>query len=568
MSDGIELVQPVETYNLLQLFSCFLLIVWGFWSLERLFNAFRIRASILAGQQVSLRGLGDMLDVFFETEMHHLESVLQTRQRLPPVRVPAVYCPIKIDNVIINFNNKTINFDFWSASSCNISIALNVDKQVLSNYKGERDFRSYLLRQEVVLSEIQSIKANHANDNIDHYRHNERLTISFEEIAKNGTFSQEIESDMNVAITVIVTDIGNVHVRYRENTHINSNTDEGDESGEVEEGTISRGIYSYNEYDQPSPFAQISGIFSRMFGSNRRDVGRGDRVGYTNTRYHGRNRDVDGAQTQQTHMNVDTRENNGFRPVDNRDNIETSSVSSNASSTRGIAPSAHYGVSDDISPIDYTTSNDNGGNNSNSSRDRVSSSSSSSSSRTRARSGSMGGANGNNTALVRSVDAVCVICEPIHTSGSSSSNSSSSSAKKSSTNTLEGGVEAKLSLSLAVNGVMFAPQEVFGLSDNANADANKVEHERNATTTNSSNSSSNNNGGGILDGLPPTDNDEECVVCLSEAPEVLLLPCRHMCVCRSCFLHIEKCPVCRASFDEYVKVIADRKDAFSVPLCI
>ena len=41
------------------------------------------------------------------------------------------------------------------------------------------------------------------------------------------------------------------------------------------------------------------------------------------------------------------------------DNIETSSVSSNASSTRGIAPSAHYGVSDDISPIDYTTSNDN-----------------------------------------------------------------------------------------------------------------------------------------------------------------------------------------------------------------
>ena len=111
---------------------------------------------------------------------------------------------------------------------------------------------------------------------------------------------------------------------------------------------------------------------------------------------------------------------------------------------------------------------------------------------------------------------------------------------------------------------MFAPQEVFGLSDN-NANANKVDPERDATTTTTS---ATNSEGGILEGLPRTDNEEECVVCLSEPPEVLLLPCRHMCVCRACFLHIEKCPVCRASFDEYVKVIADRKDTFSVPLCI
>ena len=63
--ETIELVQPFETYNLLQLISCFLLIAWGFWSLERFTNAFRIRASILAGQQVALSGLGDIVSDSF-----------------------------------------------------------------------------------------------------------------------------------------------------------------------------------------------------------------------------------------------------------------------------------------------------------------------------------------------------------------------------------------------------------------------------------------------------------------------------------------------------------------------
>lgn len=45
---------------------------------------------------------------------------------------------------------------------------------------------------------------------------------------------------------------------------------------------------------------------------------------------------------------------------------------------------------------------------------------------------------------------------------------------------------------------------------------------------------------------------DECVICLTEPKSTLLLPCRHLCVCNECFRHVDKCPVCRAAFDNYV----------------
>ena len=48
---------------------------------------------------------------------------------------------------------------------------------------------------------------------------------------------------------------------------------------------------------------------------------------------------------------------------------------------------------------------------------------------------------------------------------------------------------------------------------------------------------------------------EDCVICLTDHQQVLLLPCRHMCVCRSCLVKIDKCPVCRATFEEYMSLL-------------
>ena len=48
------------------------------------------------------------------------------------------------------------------------------------------------------------------------------------------------------------------------------------------------------------------------------------------------------------------------------------------------------------------------------------------------------------------------------------------------------------------------------------------------------------------------DFSEECVVCLTNDREIALLPCRHNCICHTCFLHLDKCPICRTKIKAFV----------------
>lgn len=47
-----------------------------------------------------------------------------------------------------------------------------------------------------------------------------------------------------------------------------------------------------------------------------------------------------------------------------------------------------------------------------------------------------------------------------------------------------------------------------------------------------------------------------CCVCLTGERQVLLLPCKHLCVCRECSMddRMDKCPICRADIDERMVV--------------
>jgi E3 ubiquitin-protein ligase MGRN1 len=43
--------------------------------------------------------------------------------------------------------------------------------------------------------------------------------------------------------------------------------------------------------------------------------------------------------------------------------------------------------------------------------------------------------------------------------------------------------------------------------------------------------------------------EQECVVCLTNTRDTLILPCRHICVCHECATELNKngqaCPICR-----------------------
>jgi hypothetical protein len=49
-----------------------------------------------------------------------------------------------------------------------------------------------------------------------------------------------------------------------------------------------------------------------------------------------------------------------------------------------------------------------------------------------------------------------------------------------------------------------------------------------------------------------------CVICLDNEKSVLLMPCRHLCVCEECAnrANLARCPVCRDRIEQTIKVFA------------
>ena len=56
-------------------------------------------------------------------------------------------------------------------------------------------------------------------------------------------------------------------------------------------------------------------------------------------------------------------------------------------------------------------------------------------------------------------------------------------------------------------------------------------------------------------GVSDYTSSPECIACLTDPRDTILLPCRHLCVCSDCFdrLTLDRCPVCRAPFTSYLR---------------
>lgn len=64
------------------------------------------------------------------------------------------------------------------------------------------------------------------------------------------------------------------------------------------------------------------------------------------------------------------------------------------------------------------------------------------------------------------------------------------------------------------------------------------------------------------------DNSSECVICMSDARDTLILPCRHLCLCNGCAdslrYQANNCPICRAPFRALLQIKAVRKSTLGV----
>ena len=50
----------------------------------------------------------------------------------------------------------------------------------------------------------------------------------------------------------------------------------------------------------------------------------------------------------------------------------------------------------------------------------------------------------------------------------------------------------------------------------------------------------------------------ECVICMTDARDTTVLPCRHMCLCAACAADLRvrsnKCPICRQPAQSYLRI--------------
>lgn len=64
------------------------------------------------------------------------------------------------------------------------------------------------------------------------------------------------------------------------------------------------------------------------------------------------------------------------------------------------------------------------------------------------------------------------------------------------------------------------------------------------------------------------DTGSECVICMCDMRDTLILPCRHLCLCNSCAdslrYQANNCPICRAPFKALLQVRAVQKSSTSI----
>jgi len=102
-----------------------------------------------------------------------------------------------------------------------------------------------------------------------------------------------------------------------------------------------------------------------------------------------------------------------------------------------------------------------------------------------------------------------------------------------------------------INGVCYLLQEIYGIE-------NKVQ--RTVGDGVSTDETTN-------DDLYDDDNNSECVVCLSDTRDTLILPCKHLCLCSECANQLRfqqsGCPICRQPFRALLQIRAVRKKVHS-----
>ena len=80
-----NVVIPYQYYNLVLVFVTILVLLWGMVAIKRVYRMLRIRSAVLSDRLINIRGLGSYLTYFDGATRSHMDAVVHTRQSMPPV---------------------------------------------------------------------------------------------------------------------------------------------------------------------------------------------------------------------------------------------------------------------------------------------------------------------------------------------------------------------------------------------------------------------------------------------------------------------------------------------------
>ena len=80
-----NVVIPYQYFNLVMVFVTILVLLWGMVAIKRVYRMLRIRSAVLSDRLINIRGLGSYLTYFDGATRSHMDAVVHTRQSMPPV---------------------------------------------------------------------------------------------------------------------------------------------------------------------------------------------------------------------------------------------------------------------------------------------------------------------------------------------------------------------------------------------------------------------------------------------------------------------------------------------------
>ena len=125
---------------------------------------------------------------------------------------------------------------------------------------------------------------------------------------------------------------------------------------------------------------------------------------------------------------------------------------------------------------------------------------------------------------------------------------------------------------LFVDGLSYLLQEIYGIenkvaSSSSSASSNTASNGVNKNSSENAKNSPTTTGHHFLPSSTSeedsSENSYECVICMSDLRDTLILPCRHLCLCKSCANSLRyqanNCPICRVPFRALLQIKAVKR---------